>query len=63
MTAVELETPPPRMLPIPPLGAFCDHAAMVECCEGCGHFSCPCGVEWDDGSEGEFIETHDGEFS
>jgi hypothetical protein len=30
----------------------CDHSAMTECCDGCGHFSCPCGITWDEGSEG-----------
>jgi hypothetical protein len=25
---------------------------MIECHEGCGHFSCPCGITWDEGSEG-----------
>lgn len=30
----------------------CDHAQMTECCEGCGHFSCPCGIYWDEGAEG-----------
>jgi len=35
-----------------PVGAACDHAAMTECCDGCGHFSCPCGVAWDEGAEG-----------
>lgn len=28
----------------------CDHAAMAECHPGCGHFSCPCGVSWDEGA-------------
>ena len=30
----------------------CDHAQMRECCEGCGHFSCPCGITWDESAEG-----------
>ena len=30
----------------------CDHAQMTECCEGCGHFSCPCGITWDENFEG-----------
>ena len=30
----------------------CGHSAMTECCDGCGHFSCPCGVSWDEGAEG-----------
>jgi len=30
----------------------CDHSQMRECCEGCGHFSCPCGITWDEGAEG-----------
>lgn len=41
-----------RALPIPPDGAFCTHTKMTECHPGCGHFSCPCGVFWDEGSEG-----------
>ena len=57
------EEPPRRMLAIPPAGAFCDHARMSECCEGCGHFSCPCGINWDEGSEGGFFETYEGEFA
>lgn len=56
------EQPARRTLAIPPAGAFCDHASMVECCDGCGHFSCPCGVDWDEGSEGGFFETYEGEF-
>lgn len=32
----------------------CDHSQMRECCEGCGHFSCPCGINWDEGAEGHF---------
>ena len=36
-----------------PSGAFCNHEAMTECCEGCGHFHCPsCGLSWDDFAEG-----------
>lgn len=62
MIAVDV-VPLSRMLAIPPPGAFCEHAAMVECHEGCGHFLCPCGVSWDDGSEGEFFETYKGESS
>jgi hypothetical protein len=27
---------------------------MTECCDGCGHFSCPCGIYWDEGAEGHF---------
>lgn len=42
-----------RALPIPPNGAFCTHAKMKECHLGCGHFACPCGVYWDEGSEGQ----------
>jgi len=42
---------------------FCDHSQMKECCSGsgsgCGHFSCPCGVYWDDGAEGSFSEDYD----
>lgn len=52
-----------RVVAIPPLGAFCDHAKMTECCDGCGHFSCACGVAWDEESEGGFFETYEGEFS
>ena len=47
-----LEASPRRMLAIPPAGAFCDHRKMRECHSGCGHFSCPCGVSWDEGAEG-----------
>lgn len=32
----------------------CDHSQMTECCDGCGHFSCPCGIYWDEGAEGHF---------
>jgi hypothetical protein len=39
---------------------FCDHTQMAECCDGCGHFSCPCGITWDEGFEGPF-ETYDDE--
>lgn len=42
-----------RTLPVPPDGAFCTHAKMTECHRGCGHFSCPCGVYWDEGSEAQ----------
>lgn len=30
----------------------CDHRKMRECCPGCGHYSCPCGISWDEGAEG-----------
>ena len=30
----------------------CDHSEMRECCEGRGHFACPCGIAWDEGAEG-----------
>ena len=43
-----------------PAGAECDHSAMTECCPGCGHLSCPCGITWDEGSEGEW-DTRDGD--
>jgi hypothetical protein len=45
-----------RMLPIPPDGAFCDHSTMTQCCEDieCGHLFCPCGISWDEESEGHF---------
>jgi hypothetical protein len=40
-----------------PTGATCAHPNMTECCEGCGHYSCPdCGLAWDDHSEGYFCE-------
>lgn len=43
-----------------PDGAFCDHTDMVECCPGCGHFNCPCGVSWDEGFEGdEYLDPFD----
>lgn len=37
---------------------FCDHSQMTECCPvvGCGHFSCPCGISWDEYAEGHFDE-------
>lgn len=34
----------------------CDHSQMTECHPGCGHFSCPCGVSWDEGSDGGYYE-------
>lgn len=37
---------------MPPPGAYCDHADMAECHPGCGHFTCSCGLTWDEGSEG-----------
>ena len=52
-----------RRLAIPPPGAFCDHAKMAEYHKGCGHFACPCGIAWDEGAEGEFFETYEGEFA
>ncbi len=55
MSTTETTPVTSRRLPIPPAGAFCDHTAMAEChpatCEGqegCGHFTCPCGIAWDD---------------
>jgi hypothetical protein len=42
-----------------PDGAMCDHSQMTECHDGCGHFSCPCGIYWDDGAEGHFSEEDD----
>ena len=36
-----------------PKGATCEHENMIECCEGCGHFSCSCGLTWDENAEGE----------
>jgi hypothetical protein len=30
----------------------CDHSQMKECHPGCGHYSCPCGIFWDDGFDG-----------
>lgn len=38
---------------------YCDHTAMTECCPGCGHFSCPCGITWDEGAEGHFFFEDD----
>jgi hypothetical protein len=38
---------------------FCDHSQIAECHEGGGHFSCPCGIYWDDGAEGYFSEETD----
>ena len=40
---------------------FCDHLQIAPCCESpdCGHYSCPCGIYWDDGAWGSFFE--DGE--
>ena len=39
-----------REFVLPPIGAFCSHRRMQECCPGCGHFTCPCGVSWDEGA-------------
>jgi len=50
---IRSDSEPSRMLPIPPPGAYCEHDAMSECCDGCGHFSCPCGVSWDESAEGD----------
>ena len=41
-----------RRLAIPPPGAYCSHVRIRECHPGCGHWSCPCGVSWDDWGEG-----------
>lgn len=30
-------------------GVACDHERMTECHPGCGHWSCSCGLIWDDG--------------
>lgn len=38
-----------------PSGATCDHSQMTECHVGCGHFSCPCGITWDEGFEGNAV--------
>lgn len=38
--------------PLPP-GATCSHENMAECHPGCGHLSCSCGLEWDEGAESE----------
>lgn len=36
---------------------FCDHTQMAPCCEpDCGHYSCPCGIYWDEGAEGGFFD-------
>lgn len=32
-------------------GLECSHEAMTECCPGCGHLSCPCGIKYDSFSE------------
>lgn len=42
-----------------PSGATCDHSDMDECCEGCGHFSCSCGLSWDDEAFGHFEDEWD----
>lgn len=48
--------PPPEVDPFEAAtdleAVFCDHSQMLECHDGCGHFSCPCGLFWDEGSEG-----------
>ncbi len=62
MSNLIVDDAPRRTLQIPPASAFCDHSMMSECCVGCGHFSCPCGVNWDEGSDGGFFETYEGEF-
>lgn len=36
---------------------FCDHTQIAPCCEpDCGHYSCPCGLFWDDGA---FVAPYD----
>lgn len=31
-----------------PTGVDCIHPKMKQCCDGCGHWSCPdCGLEYD----------------
>lgn len=36
---------------------FCDHTQISSCCEPeCGHYSCPCGLSWDDGFSSPFDE-------
>lgn len=41
-------------------GLTCEHPRMVECCDGCGHFSCPdCGLYWDEEAEGSTMEEQD----
>lgn len=42
-------------------GLACDHLEMDECHSGCGHFACPCGVSWDEGSEGPWEVENTGE--
>ena len=51
-------------LDVIPAGALCEHPDMVECHEGCGHFSCPsCGLFWDEGGSwfDEDIDPNDPE--
>jgi hypothetical protein len=43
-----------------PKGATCEHETMTECCEGCGHFSCSCGLTWDENAEGGPLEEETG---
>lgn len=49
-----------RKLAEVPKGATCQHENMKECCEGCGHFSCSCGLSWDDNYEGGPLEEETG---
>jgi hypothetical protein len=45
-------------------GLACDHTQIAPCCDpiDCGHYSCPCGLYWDDGASGPFMED-DPEFA
>ncbi len=49
-----------RKLAEVPKGATCEHENMKECCDGCGHFSCSCGLSWDEAEGGPPLETVDG---
>ena len=49
-----------RKLAEVPKDATCEHENMKECCDGCGHFSCSCGLSWDEAEGGPPLETVDG---
>ncbi len=42
---------------------FCDHTDMEECHAGCEHFSCSCGIVWDEGAEGHFFDPEPEDYS